>query len=158
MFDRLKKVGGEFAFYTAVEFERPNIIKGLQKWMGAYKIQDFQKMLIEGQMPAIDPNLSSVVAPYAKYLVKFTAIDLMEAIGEASPAVFQLIQDNGETGAAYLIKLRKHLIDSCTRPAQAAAGPEMVKCTCETCQKTWLVEKSKVSEVVECPFCHEPAK
>lgn len=166
MLNHFKSAASEFAFQMAVEFSRPQIIAGLRDWLGRYTLEEFKKMVVESRMPPISSEMFRNVQPYAKYLHKFTVYDLFEALGEASPELFNMIQSMGEAGAAYIIRLRQYLLECAKEPEKAAPvvetnkvqAKEVVTIQCDKCKKSFPVPRESLDKLKECPFCKAPAK
>ncbi len=164
-FSKLKEAGGEFAFYWALEIMKPDIVKGFREWLNKYNLEDFFAMIKKGEMPPVTSDMFARVTDKTKYLRKITPLELCEFLAEASPPIMDLIQNMGQDGANYIIKLREYLLDCCENPENApviAEGgaekpPEMAKITCDSCKKSWMVKKEEVASVKACIFCHAPA-
>lgn len=149
----LGKFGSRFAFEFFLETMHDSMIQGLKKYLSPIKAEDIPAMIREGSFPPMENLDLSAVGDNVEHIEKISLLRLVEFIAEARPDLVTAIQDMGDAGAEYLVKLRLHILN---RIKHAEFKPEeaMVMAQCDVCGKKWPVPKEKASSIKECPFCH----
>ena len=145
-------------FRWALTTFRPEIVKGLRKWLEVYTDDQIRQMMVKGEIPPIPPDLFIQAAGYADFVDGFTLEELVEDyLGPARPSIVAMISEMPDVTPAYLVKLHAFLIDRIKHPEQAEVGAgkkaDTVMATCDKCQKSFPF----VDGLTECPFCKAPA-
>lgn len=117
-------------------------------------------MVRKGRFPPLEQLDFSAISDNSEHLERITTDRLIDFIAEARPDLIIAIQDMGNKGGKYILKLRRHLLDQIKHPEMALAKStdykpelEMVKATCSNCSKSWPVPKDQASSIDKCPFC-----
>lgn len=152
----LKKFGSEFAFNFFLETMHGPIIDGLKDYLSDIKPSDIPDLVAKEKFPSIDHLDLGFAADNIEHLEKISLLELVEFLAEARPDLVQAIQNMGEAGAAYMAKLRQHLISK-IKNAEFKKEEDMVMVTCTSCKRKIPMPRDKVADLKECPFCHEPA-
>lgn len=155
--EALGKFGSRFAFEFFLETIHDTIIQGLKKYLVSIRAEDIPGMVEKGQFPPIDSLNFGAVSSNLEHLEKISLLRLMEFIVEARPDLASAIQDKGEAGAIYMVKLRQRILQ---RMKQAEFKPEenVVLAVCDQCGKKFPIKRDEISSITKCPFCEAGAK
>ncbi len=149
---QLARFGSRFAFEFFLETMHDSIIKGLKRYLSGISAEDIPGMVRSERFPSLAHLDLSEVGDNVAHIEKISLLRLVEFIAEARPDLVAAIQEQGESGVGYMVKLRQHILD---RIKQIEFKPEqdMVLASCDKCGKQWLVPKDKAADIRECPFC-----
>ncbi len=150
--ESLGKFGSRFAFEFLVEIMRDAIIQGLKKYLRSITAEDIPAMVREEKFPPLEHLDFSGVGDSIEHIKKISLLRLMEFIAEARPDLAMALQNMGDAGAEYLVKLRLHILQ---RIEHAEFKPEenVVLAHCDKCGKKWPVKEDEASSITKCPFC-----
>jgi hypothetical protein len=156
---KLSKFGGRFAFEFFIESMHGVIIKGLKDYLINIKAEDIPAMVREVKFPAVDHLDFSAVGDNIENVERISLERLVEFIAEARPDLMLAIQNTGEAGAQYLVKLRAHLLEK-IKGVTFTPEEQMVEAYCDLCESKWPVPKKKALSLKanDCPFCHGEGK
>jgi len=149
---QLGKFGSRFAFEFFLETMHEPIIQGLRKYLSGIRAEDIPTMVRAGKFPAIEHLNLSAVGDNIEHIEKISLVRLVEFIAEARPDLVAAIQDIGESGADYLVKLRQHILVR-IKGSEFKKEDDMVLAHCDKCGKKWPVKKAEAASIRECPFC-----
>lgn len=163
MAKQFKKIGSRFAFEFFLEVWKEKVVEMLRKWLSTYTIEELQKMVKRGKFPDTHSLDFGAVQDYYEYLEKISTERLFEEyLAPARPDFAQAIQEIGMPGAQWLVKLREHLLNQAKGIGVSLAKEtetllleeDIVQASCDVCDKSWPVPRSKFESIKECPFCH----
>jgi len=156
---RLGKFGSTLAFEFYLKTIHAAMIEGIRKYLTSIKPEDIPAMIRENRFPPLEHLDLSAVSDNSEHLERITPNRLIDFIAEARPDLIIAIQDMGNQGGKYMLKLHLHLLDLMKHPEKAmgkstdyAPKKEMVQATCDQCGKSWPVPKDSPS-IDKCPFC-----
>ena len=152
----LGKFGNRFAFEFFLETMYVSIIQELKKYLSDTKAEDIPAMIRKGEFPSSKHLDFSAVGDNIEHVKKISLLRLMEFFAEARPDVAQAIQDRGNAGAEYMVKLRIHLLDKIRQSAGDKgfrSQEDTVMAHCDKCDRRWPVKKEEFSSIEVCPFC-----
>ena len=160
----IKQFASKFAFFAYLRINRENIIEGFRKWVEDYGLENMKETIKKGEFPPVAPDLFAQASGYMEYIEDISVDYLAELIAEALPEIAKYLISLGPDGGVYLVKLRMHFLELCRHPEKAPAvaavsnAMDVVKVTCDKCQKSFPVKKNEVSKLEKCPFCGASAK
>ena len=156
---KIQTFGSRFAFEFFIEGMHGVIIKGLKDYLSSIKSTDIPLMVRDGKFPPLEHLDLSVVGDNVQHLEKVDLLRLMEFIAEARPDIAAEIQNLGQTGVDYLIKLRQHIINK-IKGVEFKPKENTVMAHCDQCNNQWPVQKDKALSLKaeDCPFCQGKGK
>ncbi len=149
---QISKFGSRFAFEFFLETAHDAIVQALQRYLSNITSEKIRIMVRNGEFPSIKHLNLAAVGDNLEHIEKISLMRLVEFIGEARPDLVTAIQDMGEEGVGYLVKLRQHILDR-LKNAEFKLEQGMVLAHCEECGKKWPVKKEKAASIEKCPFC-----
>lgn len=152
----ITKFGSRFAFEFFLETMHGPMINGLREYLRDIKAEDIPDMVKKEKFPPLDHLDLSFVGENIEHIGKISLVRLVEFIAEARPDLIEAIQNRGEAGAAYLAKLRQHMLNR-IKGAEFKPEQDMVIVTCDKCKRQIPMPRDKAANLTECPFCHAPA-
>ena len=148
----LGKFGSRFAFEFFIETMHDSIIQGLKKYLNTIKAEDIPTMVRDGSFPELAHLDLSALGENVEHIEKISVVRLVEFIAEARPDLATAIMSLGDTGAEYMVKLRRHMLGSLKR-TEFKPDENVVLAHCDKCDKKWPVKKDEAESVTKCPFC-----
>ncbi|MBU1067188.1 hypothetical protein KKE60_05345 [Patescibacteria group bacterium] len=149
---QLSKFGNRFAFEFFLETAHDAIVQGLERYLNDITPEKIRDMVRNGEFPSIKHLNLAAVGDNLEHIEKISLVRLVEFIGEARPDLVTAIQDMGEEGVAYLVKLRQHILDR-LKNTEFKLEQGMVLAHCEECGKKWPIKKEEAGSIKKCPFC-----
>jgi ribosomal protein L37AE/L43A len=149
---QLSKFGSRFAFEFFLETAHDGIVQALQRYLSDITPEKIRVKVRNSEFPSIKHLSLEAVGDNLEHIEKISLVRLVELIGEARPDLVAAIQDMGEEGVGYLVKLRQHILDQ-LKNAEFKLEQGMVLAHCEECGKKWPVKKEGAASITKCPFC-----
>jgi hypothetical protein len=155
---------GNFAFFWFLRVNRPMLLNGFRSWLEQHTLPELKNMVDNNIVPPFQSDWVHNCVQFKSGISDITMKMWLEFITESSPELGAYITGKGEAGDQYLDILRQRFLYLLDHPdeadeqaAPASSSDPVVSLHCDKCDKSWPVRQNKVSEVIECPFCHARA-
>ena len=152
----LGKFGSRFTFELFIEIMHGPLIQGLKKYLSSISVENIPGMVRKAQFPPVEHLDFSAVRDSIEHIEKISLLRFVEFIAEVRPDLVVAIQDTGQAGAEYMVKLRDHLLDKIRQPdggKEFKTEEGTVLAHCDQCDKRWPVKREEGEAIAECPFC-----
>jgi len=119
--DGFKKIGSRFAFEFFLEVWHDRIIDLIRKWLSNITLTEVRQSVELNTFPDTSRLKLSALTDYSEYLERINVHRFMEFIAEVRPDLALELQDMGQKGAIYVVKLHAHLLDLIKHPEKNIA-------------------------------------
>lgn len=160
MKQRLGKFGSTLAFEFYLKTIHGAIIEEIRKYLADIQPGDIPGMVRKSRFPPLENLDFSVLTDNPEQLGRITTDRLIDFIAEARPDLITAIQDMGNQGGKYILKLHQHLLGLVNHPEKELAKSTeyetketMKLATCDKCGKSFPIPEAEAASIDKCPFC-----